>query len=255
MPESSELSPKLKSVLVTGASGLIGTDLLDSIKSTHEVRTYGRKLIAGFKGIKGELSDRGAIDTAMNNINTVVHLAAVLPDKDDDNSLISVNVNGTYNLLDSANENGVKRVVLASTGAVSGGYIQDPVIKQIIAGNRSKLDDQSLMISELDPPRPAGIYAATKIWGEALGRYHSEVNGISVICLRLGRVIASDEPEDDLRRSIHLSRRDAVQAITKSIEAPSTLKFACFYVSSNNPNRWRDNESAKANIGYSPRDC
>ena len=71
MPESSEHSPKLKSVLVTGASGLIGTDLLDSIKSTHEVRTYGRKLIAGFKGIKGELSDRTAIDTAMNNINTV----------------------------------------------------------------------------------------------------------------------------------------------------------------------------------------
>ena len=57
MPESSEHSPKLKSVLVTGASGLIGTDLLDSIKSTHEVRTYGRKLIAGFKGIKGELSE------------------------------------------------------------------------------------------------------------------------------------------------------------------------------------------------------
>ena len=254
MPQSSEHSPKSKSVLVTGASGLIGTDLLDSIKSTHEVSTYGRRLISGFKGIKGELSDRTAIDTAMNNINTVVHLAAVLPDVDDDESLISVNVNGTYNLFDSAKKNGVKRIVLASTGAVSGGYMHDPAVKQIVAGNRSELDDQSIMISEMDPPRPVGIYAATKIWGEALGRYHSEVNGISVICLRLGRVIASDEPEDDLRRSIHLSRRDAVQAITKSIEAPTTLKFACFYVSSNNPNRWRDNESARANIGYSPQD-
>ena len=254
MPQSSDHSPKLKSVLVTGASGLIGTDLLDSIKSTHEVRTYGRRLIPGFEGVKGELSDRVAIDTAMNNINTVVHLAAVLPDIDDDDSLISVNVKGTYNLLDSGNYNGVKRIVFASTGAVSGGYMHDPRVKQIIAGNRSELDDHSLMISEMDPPRPAGIYAATKLWGEALGRYHAEVNGISVICLRLGRVIASDMPEDDLRRSIHLSRRDAVRAITKSIDAPTTLKFACFYVSSNNTNRWRDNESARANIGYSPRD-
>ena len=254
MPQSSEHNPNLKQVLVTGASGLIGTDLLDSIKSTHEVSTYGRRLIPGFEGVKGELSDRAALDTAMSGINTVVHLAAVLPDIDDDDLLMSVNVNGTYNLFDSAKENGAKRIVLASTGAISGGYMDDPAVKQIVAGNRSELDDQSLMISEMDPPRPAGIYAATKIWGEALGRYHSEVNGISVVCLRLGRVIASDDPEDDLRRSIHLSRRDAVQAITKSIEAPTRLKFACFYVSSNNSNRWRDNESARANIGYSPQD-
>jgi nucleoside-diphosphate-sugar epimerase len=244
----------MKSVLVTGASGLIGTDLINAINTTHDIRTFSRRFVEGFSGIQADINDRTALNGAMNGIHTVVHLAAVLPDIDDDQLLTEVNVTGTYNLLDLAHKNSVKRVVLASSGAISGGYMQEPAIRQIVEGNRNELENNSVMISELDPPRPTGMYAVTKLWGEALGRYHSETQGISVICLRLGRVIASDAPEDDLRRSIHLSRRDAVQAITKSIEAPLALRFECFYVSSNNPNRWRDNESAKASIGFVPQD-
>jgi nucleoside-diphosphate-sugar epimerase len=244
----------MKSILVTGASGLIGTDLINAIKTTHDVHTYSRRFIPDFSGVQADINDRVALDTAMKGIHTVVHLAAVLPGTDDDDLLITVNATGTYNLLDMAQKNGVKRVILASSGAISGGYMQDSAIRKIVEGNRSELENNSLMISETDPPRPTGMYAVTKLWGEALGRYHSEAHGTSVICIRLGRVIASDEPEDDLRRSIHLSRRDAVQAVVKSIEAPLTLRYACFYVSSNNPNRWRDNESAKASIGYEPQD-
>lgn len=244
----------MKQVLVTGASGLIGTDLIEAIKTIHQVRTLSRRFIPNYCGVQADINDKSALDSAMSGIHTVVHLAAVLPDSDDDQLLMSVNVAGTYNLFEAARNHGVQRVVLASSGAISGGYMQDPEIKQIVAGKQDKDGNNGTMISELDSPRPTGMYAVTKLWGEALGRYHSETYGISVICLRLGRVILDDTPEDELRESIHLSRRDAVQAITKSIEAPSTLRFACFFVSSDNSNRWRDNESARKNIGYVPQD-
>ncbi len=244
----------MKKVLVTGASGLIGTDLIEAIGPTHHVRVFNRRALPGFDGVQADINDADALSTAMKGIDTVVHLAAVLPDEVDDQVVMSVNVNGTYNLFEAARENGVQRVVFASSGAVSGGYMQEPAIKQIVAGNRNELENPGLTISELDPARPTGLYAVTKLWGEALGRYHSEAHGMSVICIRFSRVIHSDEPEDDLRGSVHLSRRDAVQALVKSIDAPADLRFACFYVTSNNPNRWRDNESARAAIGFEPQD-
>jgi nucleoside-diphosphate-sugar epimerase len=244
----------INKVLVTGASGLIGSDLIAAIKTTHNVLTFSRRFVPGHEGVQADIGDTVALDTAMKGVHTVVHLAAVLPDSDDDQLLMAVNVAGTYNLFEAARKHGVKRVVLASTGAISGGYMQDPQIKRIVAGEKDEKTDNGFTISELDPPRPMGMYAATKLWGEAVGRYHSEANDMSVICVRLGRVIADDSPEDDLRKSIHLSRRDAVQALVKSIEADPTLKFASFYVSSDNSNRWRDNESAKRDIGYVPLD-
>lgn len=244
----------IKKVLVTGASGLIGSDLIEAIKTSHEVRTFSRRFVSGHEGVQADITDTAALDAAMEGIHTVVHLAAVLPDSDDDQVLMAVNVTGTYNLFEAARKHGVQRVVLASTGAISGGYMQDPQIKRIVAGEKNDETDNGFTISELDPPRPMGMYAATKLWGEAVGRYHSEANGMSVICVRLGRVIADDSPEDDLRKSIHLSRRDAVQALVKSIESAPDLKFASFYVSSDNPNRWRDNESARRDIGYVPQD-
>ena len=249
-----QLEGIIKKVLVTGASGLIGSDLIEAIKESHEVRTYSRRFVPGHDGVQADINDDVALDTAMQGIHTVVHLAAVLPDSDDDQLLMAVNVTGTYNLFEAARKHSVQRVILASTGAISGGYMQDPRIKRIVAGKMEDKADNDFTISELDPPRPMGMYAVTKIWGEAVGRYHSEANGMSVICLRLGRVIADDSPEDDLRKSIHLSRRDAVQAIVKSVEATPALKFASFYVSSDNKNRWRDNESARKNIGYIPLD-
>ena len=239
---------------MTGASGLIGSDLIEAIKTSHEVRTYSRRFVPGHEGVQADVNDSAALDAAMKGIHTVVHLAAVLPNSDDDQLLMAVNVTGTYNLFEAARKHAVQRVVLASTGAISGGYMQDPKIKRIVAGEKGDETDNDFTISELDAPRPMGMYAVTKLWGEAVGCYHSETNDMSVICIRLGRVIADDSPEDDLRKSIHLSRRDAVQAIVKSIESAPDLKFASFYVSSDNPNRWRDNESARRNIGYLPLD-
>ena len=71
--------------------------------------------------------------------------------------------------------------------------MQDPQIKRIVAGETDDNTDYDFTISELDPSRPMGMYAVTKLWGEAVGRYHSEANGMSVICVRLGRVIGKTD--------------------------------------------------------------
>ena len=78
----------IKKVLVTGASGLIGSDLIEAIKASHEVRTYSRRFVSGHEGVQADINDNVALDTAMQGIHTVVHLAAVLPDSDDDGNVI-----------------------------------------------------------------------------------------------------------------------------------------------------------------------
>jgi nucleoside-diphosphate-sugar epimerase len=45
-----------------------------------------------------------------------------------------------------------------------------------------------------DPPRPVSVYGCTKLFGEALGRFHADRSGLGVACLRLGAVRAPDDP-------------------------------------------------------------
>ena len=67
----------INKVLVTGASGLIGSDLIEAIKTSHEVRTYNRRFVPGYEGVQADINDNDALDSAMEGVHTVVHLAAV----------------------------------------------------------------------------------------------------------------------------------------------------------------------------------
>ena len=58
------------------------------------------------------------------------------------------------------------------------------------------------------PPRPDSLYAVSKVFGEALGRYYSDTFGMQVACIRIGAVTEADSPLP--HRSIFLWKRDAV---------------------------------------------
>ena len=102
--------------------------------------------------------------------------------------------------------------------------------------------------------RPKGIYGAAKVWGEALGRHFSDDYGLSVLCVRIGRVQESNRPSDAWERSVHLSHRDISQILQRCIDAPGDLLYDVFLATSNNKWGYRDLEHAREVLGYVSQD-
>ena len=105
-----------------------------------------------------------------------------------------------------------------------------------------------------DPIRPNGLYAATKVFGEALARHYADACGLSMICVRVGRVLEGDKPRNAREAAVYLSHRDAVHAIERCIGAPEDLRFAILFAVSANRGRYRDLEHARRIIGFVPQD-
>jgi uronate dehydrogenase len=104
------------------------------------------------------------------------------------------------------------------------------------------------------PLRPAGLYGASKIWGEAIARHYADAHKLSAVCVRIGRVLAADRPTSAREFSVFCSQRDVVRMLELCIAAPPTLTFDIFYAVSDNRWGYRDLEHARRVLGFEPRD-
>jgi nucleoside-diphosphate-sugar epimerase len=243
---------KQKSILVTGMSGLIGSLAGRELARDHRVRALNRRPVDGFETVRADIVDYQAIRPAFDGIDTVVHLAAYLGD--DDRQQLEVNVRGTYNVFEAAREAGVSRVVFASSGAVMMGYEKDEPIRSMTEARLEDVRGRKPTLSHLDPIRPTRVYGAVKAFGEALGCAYHETYGMSVVCIRLGRVREDNRPSDAREAAVYLSHRDAAQVIRRCVEARDEVGFAIVYGVSDNFSRFRDIEHARETIGYAPVD-
>ncbi|NWG21817.1 MAG: NAD-dependent epimerase/dehydratase family protein [Chloroflexi bacterium] len=111
--------------LITGGAGFLGINLVRYLLARgHDVVSLD---IADFsyperdrvRVIKGDIRDRSSVDRAMQGVQIVVHTAAALPlyKKED---IYSTDLDGTRNVLQSAFEHGVERVIHISSTAVYG---------------------------------------------------------------------------------------------------------------------------------------
>lgn len=120
-------------ILVTGAAGLVGQALLD-IADRHDllagdIRQPVRLLAnAAFRKLDVRGVDAAEAIAAFKP-HTVVHLASIVsPPKGSTRELeYSVDVTGTQNVLDACIANGVKRLVVTSSGAAYGYHADNPV--------------------------------------------------------------------------------------------------------------------------------
>ena len=242
-----------KRILVTGMSGLIGGLAGRRLAARHEVRALNRRAVEGFETFRADVTDLEAIRPAFEGVHTVVHMAAYLGDSNSTKQ-ISVNVRGTYNVFEAAREAGVRRVVFASSGATVHGYEKAEPFLAMVEARYADIPEPRPLITHLSPVRPNDLYGCAKVWGEALGRYYSEMHGISVLCIRLGRVVEEDRPRDARHAATYLSHRDAAQIVERCVEAPEDVRFDVFYGVSDNRARFRDIEHAREVIGYVPED-
>ena len=238
-------------VLITGMSGLIGGLVGRSLSSRCTVRALNRSPVDGVDTIRADLNDLDAIRPAFDGIDTVVHLAAYLGD--DPAGQLSTNVTGTYHVFEAARAAGVRRVVYASSGAVAAGYEADEPYRALVEARWDDVPAGRAAITTDAPVRPNGLYAATKVFGEGLARHYADSYGLSMICLRIGRVLPGDQPRDPREAAVYLSHRDAVQAVERCIDAPD-LRFAILFAVSANRGSYRDLEHPRRTIGFVPQD-
>src|SRR6201995_1129054 len=129
------LTTDLGRVLVTGGSGFVGANLVSELlERGHEVRSFDRAPSPlpphqRLQIVQGDICDKDTVAAAVDGIDTVFHTAAIIDlmggasvtDEYRKRSF-AINVGGTQNLLEAAQEAGVKRFVYtASNSVVMGG--------------------------------------------------------------------------------------------------------------------------------------
>ena len=232
-------------VLVTGASGNIGTHFAEHADRKYSLRLMVKDLDEKADRIRprgelvtGDLSDLDTLKKHCEGVDTVLHLAANPSPSATWASVRDDNITGTYNTFVAAKSAGVRRIIYASSIHAVSGYAEDVQVKTS------------------EPVNPGDLYGVSKCFGEALGRYLAEQEGVSVICLRIGAF----QPVRNVQRPGKLSmldawvsHRDLQQLIERSID-DERLKFAIFMGLSNNAFKRLDVSDARELVGYSPAD-
>lgn len=219
-------------VLVTGATGAIGPGLVDElVRAGYSVRTLSRHRPGvpppdGVDAQQGDVTDRAAVERAVDGVYAIVHLAARLhlagPPSRDIAAYERVNVTGTESIVAAAQQSGVQRVVLSSTIAVYGATT--PAVPPATESTR---------------PRPETPYASTKLVAEEIVRSAILASGDRLgTVLRLAAVYGSHVKGnyralvealasrrfvpigDGRNRRTMIHQRDAVRAIVHALRAP-----------------------------------
>ncbi|MCP3685659.1 MAG: SDR family NAD(P)-dependent oxidoreductase [bacterium] len=121
----------MKRILITGATGFIGYELVKALSSKEEIIVLAREdsnvsALRRFKVkvVYGDLLDQDSLKNIfekVGKIDLLYHLACVIGDNDEsDKDIWNSNVSGTRKLLEEAHNHGVKRVVYFSSIAVYG---------------------------------------------------------------------------------------------------------------------------------------
>ena len=242
-----------KRVLVTGASGLIGGLVWRNLGDKYEFSALNRRPVEGIPTLQASIADFGAIMPAFEGIDTVVHLSAYLEDNDGWDGHLEINIKGLRNVFEAARINGVKRIIFASSGSATLGpqHHLSPY-KEILAGEYDKVPSEWEKIDHRSPFWSVDIYGVCKAFGEVLGRLYASEHGMSVICLRIGALLAGDRPIEPRNVPGFLSHGDCVQMIDLCLSAPDSLRYDVFDVISNNLWAIRDFAHAREVLGYNP---
>ena len=238
-------------VLVTGLGGVIGSAVRAHLGGRYELRGLGRR--RGPSGVPwhvADIADLDAIAPAFTGVGAVVHLAAVVGGKAELDAYVRGNIVGTYNVFEAARRAGVRRVVFASSGAAISAIEREEPYASFVEGRAPSAP----MLTHESPLRPAGLYGCSKVWGEALARHYVDAHGMSIACLRIGRVKAEDRPTEPREFSVWCSQRDIATMIGACLDAPPSLRFDVFYVTSRNRRGYRDLEHARKVLGWTPLD-
>lgn len=198
----------MKTILVTGGAGFIGSHLcerllkeanrvyvIDNFNNYYDPSIKRRNIeeikkmcqennikLNKFKVFEGDIRDTTFLKQVfVNKIDSIVHLAAmagVRPSIQNPVLYYDVNITGTLNLLEKCKENNIKQFVFASSSSVYGNNEKIPFMERDIVDN------------------PISPYAATKKSGELLCHTYHHLFDMNVACLRFFTVYGPRQRPD-----------------------------------------------------------
>jgi len=163
--------------LITGAAGFLGSSLANQLaREGHQVRGIDdlstgdpQALAPDIHFTRGDVNDRPKLWTLLQDVDVVYHLAARVSVQESilyPRDYNAINVGGTVALMEAIRDVGIKRVVLASSGAIYGD-LGEQTLKETITAN------------------PRSPYAVSKIAAEYYVRTIGTLWNIETVSLRI----------------------------------------------------------------------
>jgi len=218
-------------VLCTGGSGRLGSYVTEDLRSRCALTVLDVKPppAPGVQYVNASITDFAALKKAFHGQHAIVHLAAIPnPRTAPADVTFSTNVQGTWNVLQAAEEAGVRRVVVASSDAALGLHYNPP-----------GYGPQYLPIDESHPLRPIEFYSLSKEVTETICRSYANRGKLEVLAIRPTHIVFPPEyPELEARGAdvqnyhiwTYVSPEDVAQGFRLALDT-AKAPFQAFYIS------------------------
>ncbi len=220
-------------MLITGGAGLVGKYIVKDLASQYEV-VVADKIKPDFdiSFHQVDVTNIESLKTISKNFDVILHLAGIPhPLNDPPERVFYVNTFGTYNVMQFAAENGVKKVLLASSESTLG-----------FAFAKRPSAPFYFPIDEQHPLAPQESYGLSKLCAEEIMKSFSRGNGIQTVALRFPWIWVDETKEVEMYRKLvseyknwyknlwaWVSVHDVAQAFSKAIEYENEV-FDRFFI-------------------------
>jgi uronate dehydrogenase len=225
----------MKTILITGAAGSLGTHLRRELAGKYRLRLSDLHPVKNKhkaeQFMQADISRMTDAKRITKGVDAIVHLGGY-PREGPWKTIHDANIAGCYNIFEAAHKNGVTRILFATSNHATGFYRRDQTI-----------DHRAY-------PRPDSRYGLSKVFGEMLGSLYSEKYGMEVFLMRIGNVYPY--PQNKRGLSVWSSPRDFAQLVGIGIDHPR-IRLEVVYAVSGNKRSWYDNSNAQR-LGYRPQD-
>jgi len=232
---SAQTTAKPKPLLITSGSARLAQSLAAGLKGTWPIRLTERGLVrTEHEFVECALGHDTATNVAVRGVEAIVHVAEPRAEETPGEQ-IDYLTRCTYNLLWAASEEGVPRVVLLSTLELMTGY------------------DPGFTVGERWRSRPpAESRGLGKHLAELTSREFAREGKISVVVLRLGKVVREEETRGRAFDPLWVEERDVVHAVSRALTA-GLGRWQIFHIQPDSPRARFSVRSAKTALGYQPQ--
>jgi hypothetical protein len=236
---ATQTAARPKPILITCGGARLAQSLAAGLQATYPIRLTERAPVrTDHEFVECALGHDSATQAAVRGAEAIVHVAEPRP-QETPGEQIDFLTRCTYNLLWAAAEESVPRVVLLSTLDLMTAY------------------DPDFTVSETWRTRPpAEPNALGKHLAEFTCREFAREGRISIVVLRLGKVVREEEVRGQPFDPLWVEERDVAHAVSCALAAGLTAKLGrwqIFHIQPDSPRSRFAVNRAKQALGYQPK--